>query len=101
MSAPAKPGDLRVIEGRYCTANAVAAFVLGCTVGAAGYANLVVPAAAVVIEQPRTVSATLMKIGQHLCADWSGLRNITRVGEKSYTFTCEKYAEFKRLEVHK
>ena len=48
---------------------------------------------------PRTVSATLIQIGEHLCKDWSRLRNIQRVSQDAYTFTCGKYATFSDLEV--
>lgn len=95
MSSPAKPGDMKVTDHRYCLSNTVAAFVLGCAVGATGYAAIQ-PAQAI----PQAVSATLMGVGQHLCKDWQGIKNVTRVSEKAYTFTCEKYASFTDLAVN-
>lgn len=51
------------------------------------------------VPQPRTVSSTLIKIGQKLCEQWMGLANITRTAEEIYTFECAKYALFTGLEV--
>ena len=48
---------------------------------------------------PCTASATLIKIGEHLCKDWFGLKNLQRVSADAYTFTCGKYATFSDLEV--
>ena len=45
------------------------------------------------------VSAVLMKTGDYLCREWSGLRNVQRVSDTAYTFTCGKYATFSSLEV--
>lgn len=92
---PARAGDLKIRDGRYCAGNAVAAFVLGVTVGAAVY-HTIAPAQA---DSVGVVSAVIFKVGQKLCSDWSGLANVEKVGEQVYTFSCRRYAEFKKLEV--
>lgn len=47
----------------------------------------------------QVTSNVLCKVGNSLCADWSGLRDVQRVGDTAYTFTCDKYATFSGLEV--
>lgn len=100
MTAPAKPGwkavDLQEAAER-CRLATVQSFCLGALGGVLLYHFIAAPALAV--DPPRAVSATLMGVGQHLCKDWQGIKNVTRVSDKAYTFTCEKYAQFNELEV--
>lgn len=94
---PVQPGDLRIVSRNACLRTAVLAFWLGGLVIALVYENLPRPAAA---EPPRQVPAMLMKIGQSLCDNWSGLANIARVSDKAYTFTCNRHAVFAGVSVH-
>lgn len=100
MSAPAKPVgallDPEAVKTQLIN-TAITSYALGLISGLLFYHFVAVPAVAV--EPARAVSATLMGVGQHLCKDWQGLRNITRVSDKAYTFTCERYAQFSQLEV--
>jgi len=87
------PDELRAELNRTAASSAS----LGAIAGLLLYHFLATPLCAV--EAPRVVSAVLMGVGQHLCKDWQGLRNVERVSEQAYTFTCEKYAAFSKLDV--
>lgn len=100
MTAPAKPGWAAVDPqeaARRCANLSTWAYGAGICTGVLVYHFVAAPALAV--DPPRAVSATLMGVGQHLCKDWQGIKNVARVSEKAYTFTCEKYAQFSELEV--
>ncbi len=89
MSAPAKPwknaqGPEAVRDQLYRTAASSAA--LGLIAGVLFYHFVATPSCA--LEPQRAVSAVLMGVGQHLCKDWSGLRNVEWVSYRSYTSPC-------------
>ena len=91
----ARPGDLRISDPRYCTANALAAFVLGAALGAAAYANVASPALAL----PATIPAALVEVGQYLCKGFDGLKDLARVSADHYAFRCRELAEFPVVQV--
>ena len=96
----AKPGDTKIVncivDRNERIAIAIISAALALPLGAT-LAVSVTPACAVL--QPRTVSRTLVKVGESLCKNWEGLANVTRIGQESYTFQCAKYATFANLEV--
>lgn len=98
---PATPGwtacDPEVIREQLVTTSASSA-ALGLVLGLVAYHFLATPVCA--LEAPRAVAATIMAVGQHLCKDWEGIRNVVRVSDKAYTFTCERYATFSKLDVN-
>lgn len=95
MTKTAKPGDLQITAANSCKRNTLGALVLGGILGAAAY-HTVAPAQA---DSVRAISSLIFKVGSKLCEDWSGLANVERVDNSTYTFTCRRYAEFKQLEV--
>lgn len=92
MNKPIRPGQLQVISRGQQHKRVIAAFILGFAAGAA--TEYVAQA-----QPPQFVPAALVDTGRWLCGAWGGLADIMRVDKDRYTFRCQQYAVFDRLEV--
>lgn len=99
MSALAN--DIKLVhrrrDGRSRLYMAALAFVSGAVGG--GYTALSVGTSCAAPWAPRTISSTVLDIGEHLCKEHEGVANVSRVGEDSYSFSCHELAEFPRVPI--
>lgn len=94
---PVRAGDLRIIPLRQarqrCLALATAAFIAG------GVLGLYAGHAAWADQSTDPIRASLLQIGQYLCQQWDGVKEIWRVGPKEYGFGCYTLAVFPKVEI--
>lgn len=93
---PVRAGDLRVISlqqaRKHCFAVAFAAFLAGGSLGIyAGHAAWA--------DRHDPIKAALVQIGNYLCRQYEGLKEIWRVGPKDYGFSCHGIAVFPKVEI--
>lgn len=81
-----KAGHFVILRKRFVLASHVLVFSIGVSVGAT------MPIYHMSINQE--IPEPLVRVGEHLCKQWDGLRSVARLDHSRYAFRCRTLAEF-------
>lgn len=92
--------DIKLIHRKLSARSRLCVVALAFSLGAASgiYGTLSISASCAA-QAPRTISGTVLGVGEHLCKEHEGLSNVKRVGEEAYAFSCRELAEFPRVSI--